>query len=271
MLTALFGIKDGSLNLAVNLLILVLLVVWISLIYWTYTDAKRRINDGVLVAAATAASLFPFIGTIVYTILRPPEFLEDARERELEIKASELRLRRLSETSCPRCEHPIELSWLRCPECQHRLKDPCRSCGRPVDPRWAVCPRCEAPVARRKSSSSSSSSAAPREGGRRRPARPPEEGAPPASRSSSKRPRTERPGSSERRPPSKAAPKRRSSTSASSGSASSGSSSSSSSGSASSSDAPAPRRKSPAERVAETPEGERSDSSGTRPRTTPKS
>ncbi len=161
MLTALFGIKDGSLNLAVNLLILVLLVVWISLIYWTYTDAKRRINDAVLVAAATAASLFPFIGTIVYTILRPPEFLEDARERELEIKASELRLRRLSETSCPRCEHPIELSWLRCPECQHRLKDPCRSCGRPVDPRWAVCPRCEAPVARRKSSSSSSSSARP--------------------------------------------------------------------------------------------------------------
>ncbi len=162
MLTALFGIDDGGLNLAVNLLILVLVVIWLSLVYWTYADAKRRIADPILVATATAASLFPFIGTAVYTILRPPEFLEDARERELETKAAELRLRRLTETSCPRCEHPVELSWLRCPECQHRLKDPCTSCGRPVDPRWAICPHCESPVAQRRSS------APPRKGGQRR-------------------------------------------------------------------------------------------------------
>lgn len=147
MLTALFGIDDGSLNLAVNLLILVLVVVWLALVYWTYADARRRIEDSVLVATATAASLFPFIGTVVYTILRPPEYLEDARERELETKAAELRLLRLTATSCPRCEYPVELSWLRCPQCQHRLKDPCRECGRPVDPRWAICPHCEAQVA----------------------------------------------------------------------------------------------------------------------------
>jgi hypothetical protein len=147
MLTALFGIDDGSLNLAVNLLILVLVVVWLALVYWTHADARRRIGDSVLVATATAASLFPFIGTVVYTILRPPEYLEDARERELETRAAELRLLRLAATSCPRCEYPVELSWLRCPQCQHRLKDPCRECGRPVDPRWSICPHCEAAVA----------------------------------------------------------------------------------------------------------------------------
>ncbi len=147
MLIALFGITDSSLNLVVNLLVLVLVIIWIALVWWTNADARRRIEDPVLVATATATSLFPFIGTIVYTILRPPEYLADSRERELETKAAELRLRRLTETSCARCEHPIELSWLRCPECQHRLKDPCRSCGRPVDPRWSVCPYCEAKVA----------------------------------------------------------------------------------------------------------------------------
>jgi Double zinc ribbon len=147
MLTALFGITDSSLNLVVNLLVLVLVVIWIALVWWTNADARRRIEDPVLVATATATSLFPFIGTIVYTILRPPEYLADTRERELETKAAELRLRRLTETSCARCEHPIELSWLRCPECQHRLKNPCRSCGRPVDPRWSICPYCEAKVA----------------------------------------------------------------------------------------------------------------------------
>jgi hypothetical protein len=143
MPVALFGIEDGSLNLAVNLLLLVLVVVWLSLVYWTFADARRRVADPVLVATATAASLIPFIGTIVYTILRPPEFLADAREREIETQASELRMRHLTAQSCPRCEHPIERSWLRCPECQQRLKDPCISCNRPVDPRWALCPYCE--------------------------------------------------------------------------------------------------------------------------------
>lgn len=147
MLTALFGIEGGSLNLAVNLLILVLVLVWLALVYWTWADARRRLSDPVLVGTATIASLVPFIGTIVYTILRPPEFLADARERELEVQASELRLRHLTAQSCPRCEHPIERVWLRCPECQQRLKDPCRSCSRPVDPRWSICPYCETPMA----------------------------------------------------------------------------------------------------------------------------
>jgi len=168
MPVALFGIEDGSLNLAVNLLLLVLVVVWLSLVYWTFADARRRVADPVLVGTATAASLIPFIGTIVYTILRPPEFLVDAREREIETQASELRMRHLTAQSCPRCEHPIERSWLRCPECRHRLKDPCVSCNRPVDPRWAVCPYCETPLrhereeeAPRRRTRSRSSSAAP--------------------------------------------------------------------------------------------------------------
>jgi len=152
---ALFGIEDGGLNLAVNLLILVMVVVWLSLVYWTFADARRRVGDPVLVTTATAISLLiPFIGTVIYTILRPPEFLADVREREIETQASELRMRHLVAQSCPRCEHPIERSWLRCPECQHRLKDPCRSCNRPVDPRWAVCPYCETALRRQSSSKS---------------------------------------------------------------------------------------------------------------------
>ncbi len=140
---ALFGIEDGGLSLAVNLLLLVLVVVWLSLVYWTWADARRRVADPVLVGTATIAALVPFLGTIVYTILRPPEFLADVREREIETQASELRMRHLTAQSCPRCEHPIERTWLRCPECQHRLKDPCPTCNRPVDPRWVLCPYCE--------------------------------------------------------------------------------------------------------------------------------
>jgi hypothetical protein len=140
---AIFGISNGGLNLVATLFVMALVVVWLALIVWTYFDASRRIEDPVLVACATAASLFPFIGTFVYSILRPPEFLDDAKERELEIKAAELRVRQLSELACPNCNYPVEKSYLRCPNCQRRLKDPCESCGKPVDPRWALCPYCE--------------------------------------------------------------------------------------------------------------------------------
>ena len=143
MAIAIFGISNNGLNLVVNLLILMLVVVWLALIVYTYLDAKRRISDPFLVGCATLASFIPYIGTAVYAIVRPPEFLEDAHERELEIRAAELRVRQLTEASCPGCGYPVEKNFLRCPDCQRRLKDPCPSCGKPVDPRWALCPYCE--------------------------------------------------------------------------------------------------------------------------------
>jgi Double zinc ribbon len=145
---AIFGIDSDELNLVVNLLILFLVVLWLALIAWTYFDARRRIEDPVLVASATAASLFPFVGTVVYSILRPPEFLEDKRERQLEIRASVMRLRQLEEQSCPNCDFPVERSFLRCPNCKARIHDPCEACGKPIDPRWSLCPYCETPVRR---------------------------------------------------------------------------------------------------------------------------
>jgi Double zinc ribbon len=149
MALAIFGISNDGLNLAATLFVLGIVVVWLALIVYTYFDAKRRISDPFLVACATIGSFFPYIGTAVYAIVRPPEFLEDAHERELEIKAAELRVRQLTEASCPNCEQPIERNYLRCPQCQHRLKDPCPSCRKPVDPRWALCPYCETPLAER--------------------------------------------------------------------------------------------------------------------------
>jgi hypothetical protein len=147
MLTpAVFGIKNSGLNLAANLMILFLVVIWLALVYWTYADARRRIADPMLVGCAAAASLFPFVGTIVYMIVRPPEYLDDVRERELEIQAAEARLAELGYHLCPHCDAEVERDFLRCPSCMRKLKDPCRACGRPLDPNWKICPFCETEV-----------------------------------------------------------------------------------------------------------------------------
>jgi hypothetical protein len=143
---AYFGIESSGLSLAVDLLILFVVVLYLSLIYWTYADARRRLVDPWLIMCATAASLFPFVGTIIYMVLRPPEYLEDVLERELETQAAEARLRQFDQALCPHCSYRIEHDFVRCPSCLRKLKERCASCSRPLDQAWTICPYCEADV-----------------------------------------------------------------------------------------------------------------------------
>ncbi len=143
---AVFGISNNGVNLAIELVILFLVVIWLALIYWTFKDARLRIADPMLIGTAVAASLFPYVGTLVYMIVRPPEYLDDVRERELEMQAAEARLAELGYHLCPHCDFEVEKDFLRCPNCMRKLKDPCPSCGKPLDPSWKLCPFCEADI-----------------------------------------------------------------------------------------------------------------------------
>lgn len=138
-----FGIHNHTASLIVDLALVVLAVIWLALIYWTWADARRRIADGILVACATITSFFPFIGTIVYMIVRPPEYLEDVHERDLEIQAAQARLAQIGVHTCPYCDHEVEKEFLRCPHCLRKLRDSCVGCGKPLDADWKICPYCE--------------------------------------------------------------------------------------------------------------------------------
>jgi RNA polymerase subunit RPABC4/transcription elongation factor Spt4 len=138
---AVFGITNDGLNLAVNLLLLFLVVLWFALVYWTYADARRRIEDPMLVGCATAASFFPFIGTVIYLIVRPPEVLDESRERELELAVLERELRS-SIVLCPNCRNLVEKDYLICPVCNWDLKKPCVNCEKPLNMEWDTCPYC---------------------------------------------------------------------------------------------------------------------------------
>lgn len=93
---ALFGIDNSGIGVAANLLVVFLIAIWFALVFWTYADSRRRLQDPVLIGSATLAALiFPFAGALVYAIVRPPETLDDAYERELDVRAAELRVRLL--------------------------------------------------------------------------------------------------------------------------------------------------------------------------------
>jgi hypothetical protein len=132
-----------------NLAIFFVAVFWLASAYWVYKDARRRIEDPWLVAMATLLGLLPpFIGPLVYLFFRPPEYLEDVRERELEIRAMEARLGR-REVHCPVCRAEVEPEFLICPVCTTKLKQACVTCKAPLEPLWQVCPFCETPIVRR--------------------------------------------------------------------------------------------------------------------------
>jgi hypothetical protein len=125
-------------NLGLGLLV----VLWLATAYWTFKDARRRIEDPWLIALATVVGLVPpFLGPIVYLFFRPPEYLQDVRERDLEIKAMEERLALLDQR-CPVCRARVDSSYLVCPVCTTRLRQACPSCGQPLESLWQICPYC---------------------------------------------------------------------------------------------------------------------------------
>src|SRR5258708_39540101 len=112
-------IHSGTWQVIRNLLFFFLIAFWLAVGYWVYKDAKRRIEDPVLIATAVAIGLvIPYIGALVYMLFRPPEYLEDVRERELEIKAMEERIVAGAQR-CPVCHaeaHPGHLFSPPCPK-----------------------------------------------------------------------------------------------------------------------------------------------------------
>jgi len=121
------------------------IVFWLACAYWTYKDARLRIEDSWLVGCATVLGLVPFVGPLVYMLFRPPEYLEDVRERELEIKAIEDRLSR-RDLICPVCRSAVDTSFLVCPVCTTKLRQACVNCRAPLEALWQVCPYCETPI-----------------------------------------------------------------------------------------------------------------------------
>ena len=132
-------LSSPLLRIAGQLLLLLTAIFWLALVYWTYTDARRRGTFAVL--WGIVAVIFPFLGTLIYLIVRPPEYELEARERELEVAVLERELRNRV-LLCPNCRAFVEKDFLICPECNWELKKPCIECERPLEQGWNTCPYC---------------------------------------------------------------------------------------------------------------------------------
>ena len=139
-------ISSGTSHAILNGLLFFAFVLWLCLGFWTYKDAKRRMEDPLFIGLSVLVALvIPYIGPFIYMLFRPPEYLEDVRERELEIKTIEERIA-ASDLRCPVCHAEVDAGYLVCPVCTTKRKQACVSCGSPLEPIWQVCPYCETPI-----------------------------------------------------------------------------------------------------------------------------
>lgn len=114
---------------------------WLSLIVWTFRDARSRSRDIFAILLATLmVTIFGPLGLILYFLLRPPVTLAELYERSLEEEAL---LQDLEERPrCPGCSRQVNEAWIVCPDCHTTLKQTCPTCSRGLDLTWSICPYC---------------------------------------------------------------------------------------------------------------------------------
>jgi RNA polymerase subunit RPABC4/transcription elongation factor Spt4 len=136
-------------NLGAILLVVVaflgafLAALWVSLILWTFRDARSRSRDPFAhLLAALMVAIFGPLGMFIYLILRPRETLAEAYERSLEEEAL---LQDIEERLvCPGCKQTVQENFQFCPSCHTRLKKVCPGCSALLRLRWNICPYCGA-------------------------------------------------------------------------------------------------------------------------------
>lgn len=121
--------------------------VWAASVAWVVRDAGRRCtNPSLRVLSAGAAVLLPFVGALLYLLIRPCEERLDVRARRLRMQMLQRSLAEPSVT-CPACRGPLEPEFKCCPRCGEHLRRACDRCGELVRLTWAACPWCTKPLA----------------------------------------------------------------------------------------------------------------------------
>jgi hypothetical protein len=118
-----------------------LIALWVSLIIWTFRDARARSRDVFAIVLATLmVVVFGPLGLLLYFLLRPPVTLAELYERSLEEEAL---LQDLEERPhCPGCSRQVAEAWIVCPDCHTTLKQSCPKCSQSLHLNWNICPYC---------------------------------------------------------------------------------------------------------------------------------
>ena len=119
-------------------------VLWVATAYFVLRDARRRSTSIVFALFALVIGFIPpFLGPLVYLVVRPPRTLDEERALALE-EQTLLDIDRdpVPTRPCPSCGRDIEADFVLCPYCRTQFARRCQSCDRILRLGWPVCPYC---------------------------------------------------------------------------------------------------------------------------------
>ncbi len=121
-----------------------IVLLWVALAFYVMRDARRRsISIGFQAFALILGFVPPFMGALVYLMVRPPRTLDEERSLVLEEHAL---LDHDDDDNqprpCPSCGRDIETEFVICPYCRTQFARRCSGCGHSLRLGWSVCPYC---------------------------------------------------------------------------------------------------------------------------------
>lgn len=121
---------------------------WLALGFYVVRDSRHRSHSQSFTAVAVVLGFLPpFLGPLIYFMLRPPRTLEEERALELEEQALlEPAFDTVLTRPCPTCGRDIEHDFIICPYCRTQFARRCAQCDRSLRLGWSVCPYCAADV-----------------------------------------------------------------------------------------------------------------------------
>jgi hypothetical protein len=139
-----FNTAISILQVVATFLVAFLVVLWMTLCFWTFRDIQARTRDLVAQIFATLLVFFFNIpGVLLYILVRPKETLVQVYERSLQ---EEYMLQDLEEREiCSTCRVKTQPDYSYCFNCRTRLRRDCHSCGQLIKLKWASCPFCGTP------------------------------------------------------------------------------------------------------------------------------
>lgn len=121
-------------------------VLWLALAFSVIRDARRRAMSQMMWAVSMGLAFFPpFLGALVYFVVRPPQTMEEERALELELydPAAD---GEAPNRACPHCGREIERAFIICPYCRTQFARRCGNCDRAMRLGWSICPYCATEV-----------------------------------------------------------------------------------------------------------------------------
>jgi hypothetical protein len=162
-MTLLADSGSSLLYLGIVLLALYVALLAVGVAFNVVRDARRRSPSIIFaVFAFLLAFVPPFLGALIYLVIRPPRTLDEEHALELEQQILTEPATSVPETRpCPTCGRDIEEDFVICPYCRTQFARRCAVCERRLRLGWAVCPYCAAEVGTRALPQAHPRSAAP--------------------------------------------------------------------------------------------------------------